>query len=217
MESTAGGTDGVRQALLLCGIAASLLHVGTDRLAGTLLRGYDFMSHSMGELSAAGAPTRPLVVTLNLLSAALMLAFGVGVWRTAGQALLPRVTAGLVMGQAVAGLVLILFFPDRYGMRPDPASAGVIVGATGVLLLVLAIAFGAAAFGGWFRILSVGILVAYAALAALRFATAGASSAAETVSLVGAQERTMLYVFLAWIIALAVLLLTSGSTTSRTG
>jgi hypothetical protein len=56
----------LRNLLLICGILSSLLYVGTDILAGTLWEGYSFTSQAVSELSAIGAPTRPLVVPLYL-------------------------------------------------------------------------------------------------------------------------------------------------------
>jgi hypothetical protein len=75
-----------------------------------------------------------------------------------------------------------------------------------VLCFVLAMVFGAVAFHGWMRILSISIPTAYVILAILRFATAAPSSTGAAV-LIGTQERTMAYSFLLWVIALAIYLL----------
>lgn len=197
----------LQKILLYCGIIAPLLYLGTDWLAGKLLKGYSFAAHSISELSATGSPTRSLVVLLTLAASMFMIVFGVGVWQAADQALLPRVVGGLVIGNAVAGFIAILFFPNRFGERPIFGSAGVIVMFLGVVFFVLAMVLGAVAFSGWFRIFSIAIPVAYVLLAVLRFTTAATSSARETVSLVGAQERTMAYSFLLWVMVLAVYLL----------
>ncbi|MGE5250029.1 MAG: DUF998 domain-containing protein [Bacteroidota bacterium] len=207
MRTAAGISDVLQTILLACGILAPLLYLATDRLAGRLLNGYNFAAQSMSELSAAGAPTRSLVVSLNFLATVLMIAFGVGVWRAVSQAFLPRIVAGLLIGNVVLALAAVLFFPTHFGVRPIFASVGVIIMVFSVLFLVLAMIFGAAAFGGWLRILSIAIPAAYAVLAVLRFAIAGASSSGQTVSLIGTQERTMVYSFHLWVIALAIYLL----------
>ena len=199
-------TEWMQRALLLCGILAPLVNLGTDWLAGKLLKGYNRAAQSMTELSAAGSPTRSLVVPLTLVAAVLMLAFGIGVWRLYGRALLPRVVAGLVIGNAIAGLVATLLFPPRFGERPTFGSPGVILMFLSVVFFVLAMIFGAFAFGGWFRIISIAIPASYILLAVLRFATA-APAAGTAQLLVGAQERTMAYSFLLWVMALAVHLL----------
>jgi hypothetical membrane protein len=68
-----------RNLLLICGILSSLLYVGTDILAGMLWEGYSFTHQAVSELSAIGAPTRPLVVPLYFVYDVLMIAFGLGV------------------------------------------------------------------------------------------------------------------------------------------
>lgn len=206
MRWVASETGWLQQVLLLCGLLAPLLYVGTDRLAGLLLRDYNFTSQSMSELSASGSPVRALVVALTCIATVLMLAFGVGVWRAEGPRLLPRVVALLVMGNAALGLVASVFFPTRFGERPVFASPGVLLMFLSVLCFVLAMVVGAVAFRGWLRILSIGIPASYVLLTILRFATAASSAAGATASLVGSQERTMAFSFLLWVMALAVYL-----------
>ena len=195
--------------LLSCGILASLLYLGTDLWAGKLLKGYSFSAQSMSELGAAGSPTRQLVVVLTLAAGTFLIVFGVGVWKTSASMILPRIVAWLIIGNAVAGLIATLFFPNRFGVRPEFGTPGVLLMFLSVLCFVLAMVFGAAAFHGWMRVLSIAIPVAYILLAILRFATAASSNLGTTV-LIGTQERTMAYSFLVWVNALAVYLLLSN-------
>jgi hypothetical protein len=206
METSVGIPNMLQKIFLSCGILAPLLYLGTDLLAGKLLKGYSFSAQSMSELGAAGSPTRPLVVALTLVASVLMTAFGVGVWQAAGQAILPRIVAGLIVGNAVAGLAATLFFPNHFAVRPAFGTPGVLLMFFSVLCFVLAMVFGAFAFHGWMRILSIAIPTAYVLLAIVRFATA-ASSAEGTDVLIGIQERTMGYSFLLWTMALAIYLL----------
>jgi hypothetical protein len=210
METSANLPNTIQKVLLSCGILAPLLYLGLDLLAGKLLKGYSFSAQSMGELGAAGSPVRPLVVALTLAASACLIAFGAGVWRAAGAAVLPRIVAGLVVGNAAAGLVATLFFPNRFGVRPEFATPGVLLMFTSVLCFVLAMVVGAAAFHGWMRSLSIAIPAAYILLAVLRFASAAASAAGAT-GLIGTQERSMGYSFLLWTLALAVYLLLLAS------
>ena len=193
----------VQRALLICGVLSPLVHLGMDRLAAKLLRGYSPAAQSMTELGAAGSATRSLVVTLTLAATVLMVAFGIGVWRSSGRAILPRIVAGLVMGNAIAGLSATLWFPPRFGERPAFGSPGVILMFLSVVFFVLAMVLGAVAFRGWFRILSIAIPASYILLAVLRSASAAASGG-NVPMLIGAQERTMAYSWLVWVMALAV-------------
>jgi hypothetical protein len=195
-----------QKVLLFCGILAALIYLATDLLAGKLLKGYSFSAQSMGELGAAGSPVRPLVIVLTLAASALMIAFGFGVWQVVEPAILPRIVAVLILGNAAAGLVAMLFFPNQFGVRPVFGSPGVLLMFVSVLSFVLAMAFGAAAFHGWMRIISIAIPAAYVLLAVLRFATAASSNIRPEV-LIGTQERTMAYSFLAWVALLAIYLL----------
>jgi hypothetical protein len=208
METADGLPNILQRVLLFCGILAPLLYLGIDRLAGRLLKGYSFTAQSMSELSASGSPVRSLVIWLSLVASILLIAFGAGVLRAAGQAVLPRIVGGLLIGNAAAGLIATIFFPTRFGERPNFVSPAVLIMFLSVVFFVLAMIFGAAAFGGWLRILSIAIPVSYVLLAVYRFATAAAG---ETASLIGTQERTMSYSFLLWVIALAVYLLLSSS------
>jgi hypothetical protein len=209
MDATIGLPNILQMVLFSCGILAPLLFLGTDRLAGKLLKGYNFTAQSMSELSAAGSPTRPLVVALNVVAGAILIAFAAGIWQAADQALLPSVVGLLVMANAVTTILATLFFPNRFGVRPVFASAGVIIMFLSVLCSVLAFVFGAFAFPGWIRVLSIAFPAAFILLAGLRFATAAAASTKGALS-TGAQERTMAYSFQLWLLALAIYLLLLG-------
>jgi hypothetical protein len=199
-----------RTILLSLGLVAPLLQFATDRVAGTLLANYSFSAQSMTELSAAGSPVRSLTLPLTVVAAALMTAFGVGVWHAGDRAILPRIVAILLISNTALGLVATLFFPPQFGERPAFGSVGVILMFLSVVCFVLAMIVGAAAFSGWLRIVSIGIPVGYILLAVVRLATANADSTLGAASMIGTQERTMAYSFLFWAMALAVYLLTSS-------
>jgi hypothetical protein len=69
-----------RKVLLVCGILSSLLYVGMNVIAAVLYEGYSPTSQSVSELSAIGAPTRPLWLLLGIPYALLATAFGWGLW-----------------------------------------------------------------------------------------------------------------------------------------
>jgi hypothetical protein len=49
-----------RKLLLICGIVSSGLYVAADILAAMRHEGYSYADQTISELSAIGAPTRPL-------------------------------------------------------------------------------------------------------------------------------------------------------------
>jgi hypothetical protein len=198
----------VREILLICGIAGPLLFVGIDLFAGTLWKGYSFFSQSISELSAIGAPTRPLVVPLDIARELLITAFGTAVWVVYSQNWALRLTAGLLIANAVLGLA-ILFFPMHVDQPASHNVVGVALGALSLLCFVLAIGFGAAAFRNWFRFYSIGTLAVFLVLTILGIWVVPHIVAGQAASRVGIQERVMSYGCQLWLVILAILLLAS--------
>ena len=205
---------GSRKALLFSGIAAAFVFVLTNVLAGTLWslrwtdRPYDYLSQSISDLSAIGAPTYAVAYPLTILYGLLMTAFGVGVWLLGRGNRLLRLTAALLLGYSLLGLVAAIFFPNR--LTGDIANAAdnilyVVPMALSIFCILFAIAAGAIAFRNWFRTYSLGTLALFAALTLLSifvFPTV----AAEPVVRTGLQERTMMFFNLLWVVLLAFVL-----------
>jgi hypothetical protein len=210
MRMVGANSVGWQNVLLVCGVIAPLLHFAIDRTAGVRFKGYDFSAQSMSDLSAVGSAVRPLVLLLTTAATVLVVAFAIGVWSSG--TLSAKVVAALIMGNALFSLVAVAFFPYTLGERPAFGTPGVLLMFIGVLCSVLAMLVGAVAFGGWMRWISIGVPVAYVVLALVRYATAGS---AQTVTMIGAQERTMAYTYLLWMLALAVYLLLSTGALDR--
>lgn len=205
MDTSVGIPNDLQQFLLSSGVIAALLFLGADVLAGKLLAGYNFTTQSMGEIGAAGSPMRLLFVILSIFASGFMIAFGIGIWKESTPSVLPCIVAGLIICNATAGLVATLFFPNQFGVRPEFISPNVLIMFFSVLCFIFAMVFGAIAFHGWMRTLSITIPSAYIVLAIIRFSIAS-NTATSNVVTVGVQERTMAYSYLLWIIALSVYL-----------
>jgi hypothetical protein len=72
-----------REALLACGVLASLLYVAANVIVPMQYAGYSVTDLTVSELSAIGAPTRELWLMLMAPYGALLIAFGCGVWMSA--------------------------------------------------------------------------------------------------------------------------------------
>ena len=197
----------IQKFLLACGIFASLLYVGTDILAGLLKKGYRFDSQSGSVLSAFGTTTRPFVLPLILTAYILFFAFAVGVWFSADRNWAMRITAGLLAGYAFFSMVAIAFFPAHLdeAVNTRANTMNVIIMAVSVLLFLLTISFGAIANRDWFRYYSIGTLLVFLLLAIFRLS--GIFPVPSGQSLVGVQERTMMYGELLWLVLQAIVLL----------
>src|SRR5690242_3042139 len=165
-----------RKLLLGCGIASSLLYVAATVLGAMQWHGYSWTSQSISELFALDAPSRSLVATSFLAYGVLVIAFGLGVWMSAGSKRALRIAGGLLVGYGVVGVPGPLFFSMHTMVRGAAGGAQrdilhIVLTAVLVLLILLSIGFGAAAFGTWFRLYSIGtllIVVVFGALAGVQ-------------------------------------------------
>ena len=207
MGTSADLPSTMEKVLLACGIFASFLYVGTDILAGLLKKGYRFDSQSGSVLSAFGTATRPFVLPLMLVAYILFIAFAAGVWFSADRNLAMRLTAGLLAGYALFSMLAVAFFPAHLdeALNTRANTLNVIISAVSVLLFLLAIGFGASANRDWFRYYSIGTLLVFLVLAVFRLS--GVIPVPPGQSLVGVQERTMMYAELLWLVLQAVVLL----------
>ena len=67
--------------LLACGLLSSPLYVAADLYAAWQWEAYSYTGQTVSELSAIGAPTRPLWIAFCVLYGPLLIAFACGVRR----------------------------------------------------------------------------------------------------------------------------------------
>jgi hypothetical protein len=212
-EVRAKNSHGLVQTLLICGIASSLLY-------GAMIwvirfEGYSPISQTVSELSAWGVPTRPLWIVLGSLYELLIIAFALGVWASAGDRRSLRIAGGLLLAYGLLGVA----WPFAAMHQRQVLAAGgetladtahlVLAGVT-VALMFAAIAFGAAAFGWWFRLYSIVTIVILLGFGALTAANASRVAANLPTPWAGLWERVNIGVFLVWIVVLAIVLLRQG-------
>jgi hypothetical protein len=205
-----GSLRRIRRPLLLCGIAASLLY-------GAMIwviqyEGYSPISHTVSELSAWGVSTRPLWMVLGTLYDALMIAFALGVWASAGGKHSLRIAGALLI---VYGLLGLAWPFASMHQRQVLAAGGETLADTAHLILAMvtvglmfaAMAFGAAAFGMWFRVYSIATIMVLLIFGALTTSNAPRVAANMPTPWAGLWERINIVVFLLWVVVRAVVLL----------
>ena len=212
IQKIGGGTSStLLKVLLICGIVSSVLYFGMDIVAGLLTEGYSFTSQAISELSAIGAPATPMWVPLGFVYAALLIAFGVGVWVIAGgQRRALRVIGGLLIALAVVGSL-----PFPMHMRGDEKTFTdtmhvVIYGLIVPPLFMLSIGLGAVAYKGkkrWFRLYSIGTIVTFLVVGVLTGLSAAQIAAQEASPWAGVSERVLVHGSLLWVSVLAIVLL----------
>ena len=200
----------IQKALFWCGIISSLLYIFTDILAVMHWKGYSYTSQTFSELIASGAPTRPLVVPLSMIYGLLILSFGIGVWRSAGQKRVLRVAAALIVAKEIIGVLVTLFAPIHMrgvaGNLSDTMHA--VFTAVGVLLCMFpAMGFAAAAFGKRFRVYSSVTMAVFLVCGVLAGMNGPKIAANLPTPGTGVLERINIYGYMLWIVVFAIILL----------
>ena len=211
----ARSVSGLDRVLLLCGVAYALLYVlGNDVVAAARIPGYDRSSQNVSELSALGSPARTveLAVLLPILTV-LLIAFGVGVWRSARGRRSLQVAGGLVVACGLAGL-LVLAFPMTSraqlvagGAMPATDSGHIALTGVTVLLIVGMIIAAAVPFSTGFRLYSAASVIVVLLFGALTGTQAPQLVAGASTPWMGAYERISIGAWLLWMVVLAVVLL----------
>jgi len=195
-----------RRVLLVCGILSSLLYVAMNVFVPMQWEGYSSASQTVSELSAIGAPTRPLWVPLVTVYTLLAAAFGWGVWISAGRNRPLRVVGGVLVVYGVLGV----FWPPMHLRGAEPTltdTMHIVFTMLTVPLMMLAIGFGAAAFGKRFRLYSIATIVILVTFGALTGPDAPRIAANLPTPWVGVWERISISAFLVWVVVLAIALL----------
>jgi hypothetical protein len=208
-----------RQVLLGCGIVAPVWWVAMDVVGSLRYAGYSYIDQTISELGAAGAPTRAFMTVLSGIPyAVLMIAFGMGIWITAGGRRAQRITAAVLIGEVVWGFVGGLAFPMA---TREVIAAGQATlrnqmhawyGIGMPILLALAIGFGSRLLGKRFRYFSYATMLAMVVSGMLMGLQTSAMTANQPTPWLGVEERVTAYVPMLWLVVLAVGLLQAQGT-----
>src|SRR5262249_1171583 len=134
----------------------SVLYLAMTLFVGTFSDGYSAADQTISELSAIGAPTRPLWMVLGILYAALTIAFGWIVWKSAPNRAL-RIAGASLATQALFGA----FWPPMHQRAVLAVGGGTLTDTLHIVWTFVtaaffgaALGFGAAGLGRRFRLYS---------------------------------------------------------------
>ena len=202
-----------RRVLFACGIASSLLYVIMNIIAPLQYPGYSVLSQSVSELSAIGAPSRPLWIRLGFVYDVLIIAFGLGIWRSAGHNRPLRVVGGLLAASGAIGFVWAPMHIRGEGFSLTD-TVHIVVSAVWVLLSLTSLGFGAAAFGRRFAVYSIASLVIQLALGTWVGMQGPDVAANLATPWLGFVQRINIAVFMLWVAVLAVRLMRADAVTA---
>lgn len=196
----------IRDILLVCGILSSLLYVGADIFAAMNWPSYGYTSQSISELFAIGSPTRKMFALIPYNP--LVMAFGIGVWWSAGHKRALRTTGILLVAYAIvsqAGYFFPMHLRGATGSLTD--TMHILLTMMIVVLTLLFIGFGATALGKGFRLYSIGTIVTLLVFGALAGRQGPRIAANLPTPWLGVTERVNVYSAMLWVIVLSVVLL----------
>jgi hypothetical protein len=187
-----------------------LLYVAMNIAIPMYYPGYDNFSQTVSELSAIGAPTHDLWVPLGMLYELLIIGFGVGVWLSG----LGRRPLQVVSVLLIVYGIFNLWWPPMHQRNVIAGGGGTLTdqlhlvwAGVAVIFMFLFIAFGAAAFGGRFRLYSIASILVMLFFGMLTFPATDAIATGQPTPWAGVWERINIFMYLQWIAVLSAFLL----------
>lgn len=203
-------TDVWTRFLLTCGILSSVFYIAINVVVPPRFPGYDWMSQTVSELSAIGAPTRSLWVPLGIVYVLLVGAFGVGILRAARDHRRLHLLGGLMVVYAV----LNVYWPPMH-LREVIAGGGatlsdtlhLVWGGVALVFMLVMMWMGGHAFGRGFRIYTWLTIGLFLVMGFLTGRVAPGIDAGTPTPMLGVWERVNIGAHMVWVAVLAVLLL----------
>ncbi len=198
------------KALLVCGIASSVLYVAADVIGSIRYSGYSYRDQAFSELTAQGSPVRTLMIATNAIPyTVLVLGFAMGVWLSSHPTRVARVTGVLIAGYALVGLTGAVAFPMNTRGTDSTLRNTMHIPATAVMSLCIlsAIVVGARLFGMRFRWYSYATVVTLLLFGFLTSLHGNRVANNESTPWMGIEERVNIYATMLWFAALSIGLL----------
>ncbi len=172
-----------------------------DAVSGLLYTGYSFRDQAISELTAFGSTVRPIMMTIMLVHGGLLVAFGVGLLRSARSAGLRWTGALLSAANLVTLPTHTVWAMSSRGMQTginDTFHAQTTIAFS--LFVGSAIILSAIAIRGWFRLFA---LVTLALIIGFGLAASEAMTglADDDTPWAGAYERINCYAYFLWLVA----------------
>lgn len=196
----------MRKALLICGILSPLVWAAANVAAPMRFEGYDWVSQTVSELSAIDSPTRGLWLAFMVPYSLLTIAFTAGIWMSAG-------TRRALRWAAVCGFVHVVlgfFWPPMHLRGAEftlTDTLHIVWTALTVPVMMMQIAFAAAAFGRGFRVYSALTIAAMIGFGILTSIDAPNIAVNGPTPNIGVWERIGIAAQMLWVAILAVKLI----------
>lgn len=196
--------------LITCGIISSAYYFAINVIVPLQYEGYRSASQTVSELSAIGAPTRPLWVILVSVYSVLTLAFGWGIVRVARQNRYVHWIGILTIAYTIFGI----FWPPMHTRETLAAGGGSLTDtlhiawtAITIPLWLLIMGIAAKVFSKSFRFYTLATIVIQLFFGVLSGLDASNMEANLPTPWMGVWERISIAAYMIWVIVFAILLL----------
>jgi hypothetical protein len=191
--------------MLICGIISSIIYFTTDILGSFLWSGYSMRDQTVSELFAIDAYPRIIVILSFNLYAFLIYAFGIGLWKSAGNHRSMKIAGVFLIIKELLGIVGTWFFPIHLRGIPGNYSDTMhgIITTVGVLCIALSMGFSAYALGKYFRVYSILTIIIFIVCGIWAGTYADDLGQNLPTPGMGILERINIYLFLLWVVVLA--------------
>jgi len=200
-------------ALLACGIGYGVCYViANDLVAAGMWANYSRIDQAISELSGTEAPSREFLTAMLPLFTLLVIGFGIGVWKAAGQSRLLRMTGGILIAQGLL-FPLWLLFPMTSreelarGVSGTNDLGHMVLSALAILFILTEMGFSAAALGRGFRYFSIAMAVTVLVAGGFVGTTVSEVAAGDPTPWMGFVERISYGAWLLWMAVLAIVVL----------
>jgi len=204
-----------RKTLLICGVLSSLLYVVMNVVVPLQSETYNWVTQTISELSAIGAPTRQLWITLAIFYGLLLIAYGIGIWLSAETSWPLRVAGAMFIMQGAIGF----FWPPMHQREVLAAGGGTATDTMHIVftmmwafLAIVGITLGAVAFGKRFQAFSLAIILILIVFGVWAGLESPRIEANLSTPWIGVVERINIGAFMLWVVFLAIALLRRGET-----
>ncbi len=193
--------------LLFCGALYFPIYFLLDFTSSILYRGYNYKDQAISELSAIGAPTKPIWSVTGPVLNVLLIAFGIGIWRTAQKRSL-RLTGILILAWGIMSFGWSFFPMNMRGNIGSVSDTGhLFMAGLTVLLMTIFIAIGSGAKRTRFRIYSILTILVMLAFGGYVGMQAPKVAAQLPTPWMGIMERIGVFSPMIWVMVLAIFLL----------
>lgn len=201
MSSSASRRRIAQIALITCGVLSSALYIGLNIAAPARYPGYDWISQTVSELSAIGAPSRGFWVAGGFIYTVLVVAFGLGVLWTARSAALRTAGVALVLHGAIGP-----FWPPMHMRGEQPTQTDlfhIVFSGIALALMLVTMWAGATALGKAFRNYTILTVICFLVFGTLTGISGPRIATNEPTPWIGLWERINIGAYMLWTMVFA--------------